>query len=152
MIGVRTYQPKKEELQEEWYLIDASGEVLGRLASRIALLLRGKHRPQFAPHVDPKVHCVVVNADKIRLTGKKWKQKLYHKHSGWIGGLRTFTAEQLFQKKPEKLLELAVKRMLPKNKLARRLLLHLHIYAGSEHPHKAQKPKPIKITKSRNEE
>lgn len=151
MIGTKTYHPKPEEVEEKWYLVDASGEVLGRLASRIALILRGKHRADFSPHVDAKTHCVVINADKIKLTGKKWTDKKYYKHSGWVGGLREFSARELFEKKPEKLLELAVKNMLPKNKLGRKLLLHLHVYAGDKHPHQAQKPELIRLTKKRGE-
>jgi large subunit ribosomal protein L13 len=147
MIGTKTYQPKSADIEEKWYLIDAKEQVLGRLAARIALLLRGKDSPEFAPHVDPKVHCVVINADKVTLTGKKWQNKMYYKHSGWIGGLRELSAEKLFEKNPTKLMELAVRRMLPKNKLSRRLILHLHLYTGEKHPHQAQKPKPIQITK-----
>ena len=147
MIGTKTYQPKPDTIQEKWYLIDASGEVLGRLASRIAAMLRGKHTPQFAPHVDPKVHCVVINADKIKLTGTKWETKKYFKHTGWVGGLRTATATELYAKKPEKLLEIAVKGMLPHNSLGRKLLLHLHLYSGDKHPHQAQHPEVIEITK-----
>lgn len=148
----RTYHRKQAEVKQNWFLIDAKDEILGRLASRIALILRGKNRPDFSPHLNPQNHCVVINADKIRLTGKKWKEKIYHKHSGWHGGLRSFSAEQLAAKNPTKLLELAIKNMLPKNALGRRLFLNVHIYAGDQHPHQAQNPKPIKITKQRSEE
>ena len=152
MIGTKTFQPKSAELQEKWYLIDATDEVLGRLAARIAGVLRGKDQPSFAPHVDPRTHCVVINADKIRLTGNKWKTKKYYKHTGWVGNLRELRAEELYDRKPEKLIEIAVKGMLPKNKLSRRIILHLHVYAGDKHPHQAQQPEAVTITKSRNEE
>lgn len=147
MIGTKTYQPKPDAIEEKWYLIDASGAVLGRLASRVAAMLRGKHKPQFAPHVDPKVHCVVINTDKIKLTGTKWESKKYFRHSGWVGGLRKASAKELYEKKPQKLLEIAVKGMLPHNSLGRKLLLHLHLYTGDKHPHQAQNPEVIKITK-----
>ena len=120
MIGTKTYQPKAHEIEEQWFLVDASNEILGRLASRVASLLRGKDRPSFAPHVDPRIHCVIINADKVQLTGKKWKTKKYYKHSGWVGGLKEMAAEQLYKKKPEKLIEIAVRGMLPTNKLRKR--------------------------------
>ncbi len=141
----QTPMPKKEEVQREWYVVDASGKVLGRLASEIARRLRGKHRPHFAPHVDVGDFIVVVNAAKIRLTGKKWDQKIYWRHSGYMGGLKTRTARQMLQEKPEELIRLAVKRMLPKNRLGRKLLKKLKIYAGPEHPHQAQNPKPLEL-------
>ncbi len=141
----QTPMPKKEEVQREWYVVDASGKVLGRLASEIARRLRGKHRPHFAPHVDIGDFIVVVNAAKIRLTGKKWDQKIYWRHSGYMGGLKTRTARQMLQEKPEELIRLAVKRMLPKNRLGRKLLKKLKIYAGPEHPHQAQNPKPLEL-------
>ncbi len=141
----QTPMPKKEEVQREWYVVDASGKVLGRLASEIAKRLRGKHRPHFAPHVDVGDFIVVVNAAKIRLTGKKWDQKIYWRHSGYMGGLKTRTARQMLQEKPEELIRLAVKRMLPKNRLGRKLLKKLKVYAGPEHPHQAQNPKPLEL-------
>jgi len=141
----QTPMPKKGEVKREWYVVDAEGKVLGRLASEIAKRLRGKHRPNFAPHVDVGDFIVVVNAEKIRLTGKKWDQKIYWRHSGYMGGLKLRTARQMLEKKPEELLRLAVKRMLPKNRLGRKLLKKLKIYAGPEHPHQAQNPKPLEL-------
>lgn len=137
--------PRKEEVKREWYVVDAEGKVLGRLASEIAKRLRGKHRPDFAPHVDVGDFIVVVNAEKIRLTGKKWDQKIYWRHSGYMGGLKLRTARQMLEQKPEEILRLAVKRMLPKNRLGRKLLKKLKIYVGPEHPHQAQNPKPLEI-------
>ncbi len=139
----QTPMARKEELKREWYVIDAEGQVLGRLASEIAKRLRGKHRPDFTPHVDVGDFIVVVNAEKIRLTGKKWDQKIYWRHSGYMGGLKLRTARQMREEKPEELLRLAVKRMLPKNRLGRKLLKKLKIYTGPEHPHQAQNPKPL---------
>ncbi len=136
---------KKEEVQRRWYLIDAKGKILGRLASKLAYMLQGKHRPDYTPHVDQGDFFVIVNADKIRLTGKKLDQKIYWRHSGYMGGLKLETARRLLERQPEKLIYLAVKRMLPKNRMRKRLLKKLKIYAGNEHPHKAQNPKPMEI-------
>jgi large subunit ribosomal protein L13 len=136
---------KKEEVERKWYLIDAKNQILGRLASKIAYLLQGKHRPDYTPHVDQADFLVIINADKIRLTGKKLDQKLYWRHSGYMGGLKLETARQLLERKPEKLIYLAVKRMLPRNRLRNKLLKKLKIYAGSEHPHQAQNPQPLEI-------
>ncbi|MGB9761581.1 MAG: 50S ribosomal protein L13 [Caldimicrobium thiodismutans] len=136
---------KKEEVERKWYLIDAKNQILGRLASKIAYLLQGKHRPDYTPHVDQADFLVIINADKIRLTGKKLDQKLYWRHSGYMGGLKQETARQLLERKPEKLIYLAVKRMLPRNRLRNKLLKKLKIYAGSEHPHQAQNPQPLEI-------
>nr|WP_297056535.1 50S ribosomal protein L13 [Thermosulfurimonas sp.] len=139
--------PTREEAlaQREWYVVDASGKVLGRLASEIAKRLRGKHKPHFAPHLDLGDFIVVVNAKKIKLTGKKWDQKVYWRHSGYMGGLKLRTARQMLETKPEELVRLAVKRMLPKNRLGRKLLKKLKVYAGPEHPHQAQNPKPLEL-------
>jgi len=131
---------KKEEVQRDWYVVDAEGQALGRLATRIALVLMGKNKPNWTPHVDCGNFVVVVNADKIKLTGKKMDQKKYYKHTGYPGGIKEFSARQLLQRNPEKLIQLAVKRMLPKTVLGRRALKRLKIYAGPEHPHQAQKP------------
>ncbi|MGC8872203.1 MAG: 50S ribosomal protein L13 [Caldimicrobium sp.] len=136
---------KKEEVERKWYLIDAKNQILGRLASKIAYLLQGKHRPDYTPHVDQADFLVIINADKIRLTGKKLDQKLYWRHSGYMGGLKQETARQLLERKPEKLIYLAVKRMLPRNRLRNKLLKKLKIYAGPEHPHQAQNPQPLEI-------
>ncbi|SHH28230.1 50S ribosomal protein L13 [Thermosipho atlanticus] len=131
---------KKEEVQRDWYVVDANGQTLGRLATRIALVLMGKNKPNWTPHIDCGNFVVVVNADKIKLTGKKMDQKKYYRHTGYPGGIKEFTARQLLQRNPEKLIQLAVKRMLPKTILGRRALKRLKIYAGPEHPHQAQKP------------
>jgi large subunit ribosomal protein L13 len=140
-----TYSAKDTDAQGKWYVVDASGAVLGRLASTVAARLRGKHNPLFTPHVDTGDFVIVVNADKIRLTGKKWVQKLYHRHSGYIGGLKTASAKELMEKRPEELIRRAVKGMLPKNKLGSRLYTKLKVYAGGEHPHQAQQPQPFQI-------
>ncbi len=137
---------KKEEVKRNWYLVDAKDKVLGRLASKIAYMLQGKHRPDYTPHVDQGDFIVIVNAEKVKLTGKKLDQKIYWRHSGYIGGLKLQTARQLLEKHPERLIYLAVKRMLPRNRMRKKLLKKLKIYAGPEHPHKAQNPKPLDIT------
>ena len=145
--GLTTQTPwvKKEEVQRNWYLIDAKGQVLGRLASKLAYLLQGKHRPDFTPHVDQADFFVIINADKIKLTGKKLDQKVYWRHSGYMGGLKLETARRLLERKPEMLIYLAVKRMLPRNRMRAKLLKKLKIYAGPNHPHTAQNPQPIEI-------
>jgi len=135
-----TYSAKRGDIQEKWWVVDAEGLVLGRLASVVAARLRGKHNPLFTPHVDCGDFIVVVNADKIVLTGRKLKQKMYYHHSGYIGGLKEITAEKLLEKRPEDLVRFAVKGMLPKNSLGRSMFSKLKVYAGSEHPHKAQQP------------
>jgi large subunit ribosomal protein L13 len=136
---------KKEEVKREWYIIDAKDKILGRLASKLAYILQGKHRPDYTPHVDQADFIVVVNAEKIKLTGKKLDQKVYWRHSGYIGGLKLETARKLLERKPEQLIYLAVKRMLPKNRMRKKLLKKLKVYAGPEHPHLAQNPKPLEI-------
>lgn len=130
---------------EKWCVVDAEGKVLGRLASEVARRIRGKHNPLFTPHVDTGDWVIVINADKIRLTGRKWKDKKYYRHSGYMGGIRSETAEQLMERKPEEMVKKAVKGMLPKNRLGRQLYKKLYVYAGSEHPHAAQKPEPAEI-------
>ena len=134
---------KKGEIQRKWHLIDANGKTLGRLASRVATLLRGKHKPTFTPHVDTGDFVVVVNAGKVALTGKKWKEKLYIHHSGYPGGLKSISAEKLKEKKPRRLITMAVQGMLPKNKLGRKLLKKLKVYDGQAHPHQAQQPEVL---------
>jgi large subunit ribosomal protein L13 len=140
-----TFMLRKEDIRQDWYVIDATGKTLGRLSSQIALRLMGKHKPIYTPHVDGGDYVIVINAKKIKLTGKKWGQKMYYHHSGYMGGLKTVTAKQIWTKRPERLVELAVKRMLPKNKLASKMLKKLKIYAGSNHPHQAQRPLPLEI-------
>ena len=147
IFSVQTPVLSKEEAlkQREWYVVDASGKVLGRLASEIAQRLRGKHKPYFAPHLDIGDFIVVINAEKVKLTGKKRDQKIYWWHSGYPGGLKLRTARQMLEKKPEELIRLAVKRMLPRNRLGRKKLKKLKIYAGPRHPHQAQNPKPLEF-------
>jgi large subunit ribosomal protein L13 len=142
---MKTVSNKFEPDQRRWILVDAEGLVLGRLASQIAMRLRGKHRPDFTPHVDMGDFVVVINADKVRLTGNKWDQKVYYRHSGYVGGLKATVARKLNQEKPERTIMLAVRGMLPKNRLGRKLLKKLKIYRGSEHPHEAQKPEKMVI-------
>ncbi|MFB0505229.1 MAG: 50S ribosomal protein L13 [Thermodesulfobacteriota bacterium] len=142
---MRTFMAKKEDFQRNWYLVDAENKVLGRLASELAKILRGKNNPAFTPHVDTGDYVVVINADKVNLTGKKWKEKVYYRHSGYPGGIKSITADNLKAKRPEDLIRLAVKGMLPKNRLGRKLFKKLKVYAGAEHPHQAQQPKQIEI-------
>ena len=143
-----TYSAKRSDIQEKWWIVDADGLVLGRLASVVAARLRGKHNPMFTPHVDCGDFIVVVNADKIALTGRKLKQKMYYRRSGYIGGLKEITAEKLLEKRPEDLVRFAVKGMLPKNSLGRSMFSKLKVYAGSEHPHKAQQPQIFDVKAS----
>ncbi|MBW2637444.1 MAG: 50S ribosomal protein L13 [Deltaproteobacteria bacterium] len=142
---MKTYSAKTEEVSRDWYVVDASDKVLGRLAAEIAVRLRGKHKPIYTPHVDTGDFIVVVNADKITLTGNKLKQKIYYRHSGYPGGLKSTTAEKMREKKPENLLRIAVKGMLPKNRLGRQMLGKLKIYCGDEHPHNAQKTQILEM-------
>jgi len=139
---VKTYHQKPSEVQRDWYIIDASGKVLGRLATQISTLLRGKHKPTFTPSVDGGDFVIVVNAEKIVLTGRKPDQKIYYRHTGYPGGLKATPYKMMLAKHPDRILRLAVKRMLPKNRMGRRLLSKLRIYAGPNHPHAAQQPKP----------
>jgi large subunit ribosomal protein L13 len=142
---MKTYTPKENELKREWFVVDAGGKVLGRLASKLAHHLRGKHKPEFAPHMDNGDFLVVVNAAKVAVTGKKLDQKMYYKHTNHPGGLKERTLRQMLDKKPEEVIRAAVKGMLPKNRLARRLLTKLKVYAGAEHPHASQQPKPLDL-------
>ena len=135
---MKTYVAKEQEVEKKWYLVDASDKVVGRMATQIAMRLRGKHKPIFTPHADTGDFVVVVNAEKVVFTGKKWDEKTYYRHTGYMGGLKEITAKKLLEKKPEEILRLAVKRMLPKNSLGRRQLKKLKIYAGPEHRHEAQ--------------
>jgi large subunit ribosomal protein L13 len=136
---------KKEDVQQSWYLVDAENKVLGRLASELAKILRGKNKPEFTPHVDTGDYIVVINAEKVNLTGNKLKDKVYYRHSGYPGGIKSMTAEDLKAKRPEDIIRLAVKGMLPKNRLGRKVFKKLKVYAGAEHPHQAQQPKLIEI-------
>ncbi len=142
---MKTFSAKKETVERKWYVIDAQDQVLGRLAVEIARRLRGKHKPIFTPHVDTGDYIVVINADKIRLTGNKWDDKVYYHHSGYPGGLKTITAKQLMRRKPIRILELAVKGMLPKNVLGREIFRKLKVYASPDHPHAAQQPEILTL-------
>ncbi|GAA1009248.1 50S ribosomal protein L13 [Acrocarpospora pleiomorpha] len=143
---MRTFTPKPNEVERQWYVIDATDVVLGRLASHVAVLLRGKHKPIFANHVDTGDFVIVINADKVALTGNKLQQKKAYRHSGYPGGLRSVTYGELMEKRPDRAVEKAVKGMLPKNALGRKMAKKLKVYAGSEHPHQAQTPVPFTIT------
>src|SRR3989442_13000194 len=140
---MKTYNAKPGEVTREWYLVDAAGQTLGRLATLIADPLRGKRKPVYTPHVDTGDFVVVVNAEKIAVTGNKLDQKRYYRHSGYPGGLKSRTLREQLERRPEEVLRIAVRGMLPKNRLARRQLLKLKIYAGAEHPHEAQSPTPL---------
>jgi large subunit ribosomal protein L13 len=144
-ITVRTYSPKPADIQREWHVIDATDVVLGRLAVQTATLLRGKHKPTFAPHVDAGDFVIIVNADKVALTGDKATKKLAYRHSGYPGGLSSIPFGELLEKDPRRAIEKAVWGMLPKNRLGRQMLKKLKVYAGAEHPHQAQKAKPFEI-------
>lgn len=141
----KTFMAKEEEVDKKWYLVDAEGQVLGRLASEIARRLRGKHKAIYTPHNDTGDFVVVVNAEKVRLTGRKMDQKVYYRYSGYIGGLKETVAKTLLAKKPTDMLMIAVRGMLPKNSLGRRQLKKLKLYAGDQHPHSAQKPEKIEL-------
>jgi len=143
---MKTHTVKASDITEEWYVVDASGKPLGRLATEIARILKGKHRPTYPPHLDLGDHVIVVNAEKIHVTGRKREAKLYYDYSGYQSGLKVKTFDQMMQKDPTRVIVRAVKGMLPHNRLGRRLLKKLKVYAGSEHPHKAQKPKELIIS------
>ena len=142
---MKTFVLKKEEIKQRWYVIDAKDQVLGRMATRIATILRGKDKPTFTPHVDAGAFVIVLNAAHVRMTGKKFEQKIYYHHSGYHGGLKEETAEKLRQRKPELLIERAVRGMLPKTSLGRQNFRKLKVYAGAEHPHAAQQPQPLEL-------
>jgi large subunit ribosomal protein L13 len=146
---LRTFTPKASDITRAWHVVDADGAILGRVASEVAVLLRGKHKPIYAPHVDTGDHVVVVNAAKLDVSPRKLGQKEYHRHSGYPGGLRTETLEQLLARDPERVLRLAVRGMLPKNRLGRAMLKKLKVYAGPEHPHSAQQPQTYQLTSRR---
>jgi large subunit ribosomal protein L13 len=142
---MKTYQAKKEELDHQWYLVNAEGKVLGRLATELVKILKGKNKPTYTPHVDTGDFVIVVNAGKVTLTGKKMKDKIYYHHTGYPGGIKEINAEKLLAKKPTELIRRAVKGMLPKNSLGRQMLRKLKVYAGPNHPHKAQNPVPLEL-------
>jgi large subunit ribosomal protein L13 len=142
---MKTYSPKAKEIRRAWYIVDADGAVLGRLASEVAKVLRGKHKPTYAPHLDPGDHVIVVNARKVRLSGEKAEKKVYFRHSGYPGGIREVAYEKLHRQHPERLVEQAVRGMLPKNRLGRQMARKLAVYADAEHPHTAQKPVSLRL-------
>ncbi len=142
---MKTYSAKASEIKRDWYVIDAADKVLGRLATEVASRLKGKHKPEYTPHVDTGDNIIVINADKVRVTGRKTSDKMYHHHTGYPGGLKSESFEKLQARKPEQIIELAVKGMLPKNPLGRQMFRKLKVYAGLEHPHTAQQPKELNI-------
>lgn len=144
---MKTFNAKADEIKREWFVIDAENVVLGRMATEIAHRLRGKHKPEFTPHVDTGDYIVVINAEKIAVTGNKMKNKMYHKHTGYVGNLKSISLEKQLQKRPEFVIETAVKGMLPKNSLGRTMYRKLKVYAGAEHPHEAQQPTKLEIGK-----
>ena len=142
---MKTYTVKPGDIKRQWRLVDAEGKTLGRLASRIAAILKGKHKPIYTPHVDVGDYVIVINADKIHVTGRKMLQKMYHRHSGYPGGLKSTNLRDLLQRHPTRAVEYAVKGMLPKNRLGRRMFKKLKVYAGSDHPHQAQEPQVLEL-------
>jgi large subunit ribosomal protein L13 len=142
---MKTFTAKNETVQRDWYLVDASGKTLGRLAAELARRLRGKHKPVYTPHVDTGDYLVVINAEKVAVTGNKLADKQYHRFTGYVGNLKTETLAQALERHPERVLEIAVKGMLPKNTLGRAMYRKLKVYAGAEHPHAAQQPQPLEI-------
>lgn len=142
---MKTLSAKPESVRRDWYVVDAAGKTLGRLSSEIASRLRGKHKPEYTPHVDTGDYIVVVNAEKIAVTGKKTSDKMYHKHTGYIGGLKSISFDKLIVKAPEQIIEIAVKGMLPKGPLGREMFKKLKVYAGEAHPHTAQQPQALEI-------
>jgi large subunit ribosomal protein L13 len=142
---MKTYSVRAGEIERHWFMVDAEGKILGRLASEIARVLRGKHKPIYTPHLDTGDYVVVVNADKIRLSGRKAEQKSYFRHTGYMGGEKFIPFQRMLEKHPERVIELAVKGMLPKGALGREMRKKLKVYAGTEHPHQAQQPEPLNI-------
>jgi len=142
---MKSFMAKAEQIQRKWYIVDAEGKPLGRLASEVAKILRGKNKPTFTPHVDTGDHVIVLNAEKVLLTGKKLEQKMYRYHTGFPGGLKEIKYKHLMEKRPEKAIELAVKGMLPKNSLGRAMFRKLNVYKGTEHEHQAQKPEVLTL-------
>lgn len=142
---MKTFSAKPAEVTRQWYVIDAEGKTLGRLSTEVARRLRGKHKPTYTPHVDTGDHIVIINADKVRVTGNKFKDKMYHRHTGYIGGLKSVSFEKMQQQAPERIIEIAVKGMLPKTPLGRAMFRKLRVYAGPKHEHAAQQPQPLEI-------
>jgi len=142
---MKTFSAKKDEVPGDWYVVDADGKTLGRLASEVATRLRGKHKPEYTPHMDVGDHIVIVNASKVKVTGKKQQQKIYYRFTGYVGNLKSITLEDQLAAHPERVIEHAVKGMLPKNPLGRQMARKLRVYPGAEHPHSAQQPQPLAI-------
>lgn len=142
---MKTFSAKAQDVRRDWYLVDATGKTLGRLSTEIARRLRGKHKPEYTPHVDTGDYIVVVNAEKIRVTGNKMKDKMYHRYTGYVGNLKSMPLEKLMDQHPERAIEYAVKGMMPRNSLGRKMLSKLRVFAGSEHSHEAQQPIPLEI-------
>lgn len=142
---MKTYMARDGDIEKKWHVVDAEGKTVGRLATKVAMTLMGKDKPQFTPHADSGDFVIVVNAEKVNFTGKKWNQKTYYRHSGYPGGLKSITAENLLKTKPEEIIRKAVRGMLPKNKWQSRLIKRLKIYAGNTHPHKAQEPEVLEV-------
>ncbi|MCE5392999.1 MAG: 50S ribosomal protein L13 [Acidithiobacillus sp.] len=142
---MKTYSAKSHEVQGDWFVIDASNQILGRLSSEIARRLRGKHKPEFTPHADMGDYIIVINADKVAVTGNKAKDKMYYRHTGYVGNLKSASFEKMMETHPERVIEIAVKGMLPKNPLGRAMYRKLKVYAGGQHPHAAQQPIPLEI-------
>ena len=142
---MKTYMANPDKIERKWYVVDAEGQTLGRMASEIAKVLRGKNKPEYTPHVDTGDYVVVVNAEKVKVSGKKLQQKIYYNHSDYVGGMKETTLAEMMAKKPEKVIELAVKGMLPKGPMGRDMIKKLHVYAGAEHNHAAQQPKALEI-------
>tara|TARA_B100000686_G_C16713971_1_gene930871 strand:+ start:471 stop:899 length:429 start_codon:yes stop_codon:yes gene_type:complete len=142
---MRTFSAKPNEVQRDWYVVDAQGRTLGRLATEVARRLRGKHKPEYTPHVDTGDYIVIINAEKIRVTGNKLKDKIYYRHTGYVGNLKSESLENLLKRAPERVLELAVKGMLPRNPLGRQMFKKLKVVQGENHPHQAQQPLPLEL-------
>ena len=142
---MKTYMANPDKIERKWYVVDAEGQTLGRLAAEVAKVLRGKNKPEFTPHIDTGDNVIVINAEKIKVTGKQLDQKVYYHHSDYVGGMKETTLREMMAKKPEQVIELAVKGMIPHNRLGSRIFTKLHVYAGAEHPHAAQKPEVLEI-------
>jgi large subunit ribosomal protein L13 len=142
---VKTYATKQSDIERKWYVVDAQGQTLGRLATQVARILIGKHKPIFSPNVDTGDFVIIVNAEKINVTGKKLTDKMYYRHSGYPGGITKLTLQDMLRTHPERVLELAVRNMLPRNRLGRQIIRKLKVYAGAEHPHTAQQPEPLQF-------
>jgi large subunit ribosomal protein L13 len=143
---MKTFMAKEEDQKREWYVLDAQGVVLGRLATKAANILRGKLKPEFTPHVDTGDHVIIINAEKVLMTGRKLQQKLYYRHSGYPGGIKSTLAQKMMKEKPEEIIRKAIKGMIPKNKLGKEVFRKLKVYAGSDHPHEAQMPQILKLS------